>query len=274
MLRRIVIFAGGALVVLILLAIVIAAFGFPLLRYLSQPKNLPLAKRNGEALARVHGETIVAVVAHPDDAEWYAGGTLATLARHGNRVVVVDGTSGEKGGNLPNLGKIREGEQKRAGAIIGYSRIVYLRNPDRGLVDDAHFRRQLLDVFRQENPSILITFDAAQQALGYRHPDHRAAGEASLEVAVDFPTFRAAYLFSSASPNAIVDVTPVVKVKGQALAQNKSQRQGSSFARVFLRLFRFLPRSATENLEAGSAGPYPGIGIKFGEPFRLVRISH
>lgn len=273
-LKRIVLFSGGVLVVLFLLFVAVGYAAFPLLRYISRPKDPALAASNGRALARVHGETIVAVVGHPDDAEFYIGGTLATLVRNGNRLVLIDGTSGEKGGNLPNLAQVREEEQRRAGKIIGYSRIVFLRNPDRGLVNDARVRRQLSDIFEQEKPSILITFDAADQMVGYRHTDHRAAGAASLEVAEDFPTFREAYLFSSASPNVLVEVAPVAQIKGDASSQHRSQTMGSSWPRVLLRFFMIVPRRSTRSAGAGFTASYPEVGIKYGEPFRLVRISH
>ncbi len=274
MIRRILTVLGVAVLVLIILAVLAATVAFPLIRYLSRPKDLPLAKRNGEDLMRVHGQTIVVVIAHPDDAEWYAGGTLALLVRHGNRVVVVDGTSGEKGGNRPNLGAIREREQRNAGAIIGYRTIFFLHHPDRGLINDPVFRGQLEKIFQEERPSIVLSFDAPDQAFGYRHPDHYNAGAAALEVSEDFDTVRRLYLFSSANPNTIVDVTSVIRIKADALAQHKSQRQESGWARIFLRVLQYLiPQRQTGVGEgAGSAFAYPQIGIEFGEPYRLIRL--
>lgn len=277
MLRRIVKYGCGPAIVIAALLVVAAFAAFPLFRYLSRPADLPAARRNGQALARTRGQTVVVVTGHPDDSEFYTGGTLATLARNGNRVVLVVGTSGEKGGNgIPNLAKVREAEERRAGRIIGYSRIVFARNPDRELKNNARFRDQLRTVFEEERPGILITFDAAKQAVGYRHSDHIAAGAASLEVAKSFPTVREAYLFSSSSPNAIVEVAPQVDVKSRAASMHKSQMEGGTWTRYALRLLRFVfPGSSRRGVPAGMlASPYAEVGIKNGELFRLVRIDH
>lgn len=274
MLRRVLIFAGSGLAILVVLAIAFAYIALPLFRYVSRPRDVALAKQNGQALAKVHDETIVAVVAHPDDAEWYSGGTLGMLVRQRNRVVVVTSTSGEKGGSgMPNLGKVREAEQEKAADILGYSRVIFLHNPDRGLTDDARYREQLANVFQEEKPSILLTFDAAEPAFGYRHSDHAAAGETALAVARDDSTIEEAYLFSSASPDVLFEIAPIVKAKGQALEAHQSQRKGSAWARVFFRFFQFLPHTSGENLAVGSALRYPAMGVKYAEPFRLVRIA-
>ncbi|RJQ55931.1 MAG: PIG-L family deacetylase [Actinobacteria bacterium] len=276
LIKRILVIAGIAIAALLLILLLVALVAFPLMRYLSRPQDLGKAKRNGVEMSRLKGRTVVSVVAHPDDAEWYAGGALALLKENGNRVVVVVGTSGEQGGNgIPELAKTREAEQRRAGEILGYDRIVFARNPDRGLKNDRHFRSQLLDVFRQEKPDVLITFDSAQPAIGYRHSDHLAAGAASLEVAEDFETVRRAYLFSSANPDVLLEIAPVVEEKDAARQAHESQnepRQGA--AGWLLRLLRHIsPAGSRSGMRAGSANPYPEAGIEYGEPYRLLGLD-
>lgn len=274
-LKRVALVTGSAALFIVVVLVAFAYLAFPLMRYASRVRDPVEAKRNGDALAQTRDETVVAVIAHPDDAEWYAGGVLALLARRGNRVVVIDGTSGEKGGNgVPDLAKVREAEQREAGSIAGYSRIVFARNPDRGLTDDKHFRNQVRDVFEQEQPSVLITFDAEKQAIGYRHSDHRAAGAASLAVARTFPTVRTAYLFSSAEPNVLVEIAPVVGIKGRSRAAHKSQWTGRSGPAGWLvRALSFLvPNRANQGMRAGSASSYPEADVEYGEPYRLVKI--
>lgn len=274
MLRKVLVFAGAGVAVLLVLLIAFAYVALPLFRYLSRPRDPAQAKRNGQALSTLRDSTVLAVVAHPDDAEWYAGGTLAMLVRQRNRVVVVLGTSGEKGGNgIPNLARVREAEQGQAGRASGYSRIIFLHNPDRELASSPRLEEQLRNVFREEEPAVLLTFDAAQQAVGYRHADHIAAGEIALAVARTAPSVRKAYLFSSSSPNVLSEISPVLEVKGRAISAHKSQRMASSFARVFFGFFRFLPHTSGANLAVGSALSYPDLGVKYAEPFRLVRLS-
>lgn len=273
--KRVLVIAVTTIVVLLVLLIVAAYGAFPVFRYLSRVRDPAAAKHSGDALARLRGETVVAVTGHPDDAEVYVGGLLALLDRNGNRVVLIVGTSGEKGGNgIPNLAQVREGEQRRAGEILGYDRIVFARNPDRGLENNAHFRRQIREVFEQEQPTVLVTFDAESQSLPYRHPDHAAAGAASLAVAKQFPTVREAYLFSTATPNVLVEVAPYVELKVRAREAHKSQGMGNTRTRQLLSVLRYLPGLFSGNMRSGFTNPYPEVGIESGESYRLLKLSH
>ncbi len=42
-------------------------------------------------------KTVLVIAPHPDDAEFYAGGTLALWAQQGNRIILVTVTNGDKG---------------------------------------------------------------------------------------------------------------------------------------------------------------------------------
>lgn len=238
---------------------------FQLFNYLAKPRDLKQSKINGQKLSSIKNKTVITVVAHPDDVDWYTGGTLSVLHKNGNRVIVVVGTSGEKGGSgMPKLNKIREKEQIRAGEILGYDKVIFLRHPDRGLKPGSKFKSQLENIFKEYKPDILFTFDTEKEGYIYRHADHEAAGEASTEVAKDFPGIKTAYLFHSSRPNTIVDVSSVIKLKEKAMSVHQSQR--NSRAR---RIFRFIPIRPTSS---GSAQDYPKIGIKNGEAFRLFRL--
>ncbi len=46
---------------------------------------------------KIMPKTILVIVPHPDDAEFYAGGTLAGFARSGDRLIIVTTTDGSKG---------------------------------------------------------------------------------------------------------------------------------------------------------------------------------
>ena len=65
------------------------------------------------------------IVGHPDDAEFGVAGTAAAWIDAGARGWLVCGTSGDAGGEDPgldpfSLASIREEEQRRAAAIVGY----------------------------------------------------------------------------------------------------------------------------------------------------------
>lgn len=273
MLRRIVTIVAATTVALLVLLVILAYAAFPALQYFSRVRDPVTAKRRGSAIAGLRDRTVVVVVGHPDDADVYAGGLLAILARHENRVVLVVGTSGEKGGNgIPNLARVREREQRNAGKIIGYDRIVFARNPDRGLKNNPHFRDQIRRVFEEEEPDVLLTFDAPSQAIGYRHSDHIAAGAASLAVAKEFPSVRRAYLFSSATPNVLVEVKSAVELKTRAREQHVSQTTGNSTARTLLGILRYLPGLWGGDGRRLMAGSYRDVGVEYGEVYRLVRL--
>lgn len=231
---------------------------------LSEPADARVAKDRGDALLATTGSTVVAVVAHPDDVDWYTGGTLSALHRNGNRVVVVVGTSGEKGGNGPDLGERREDEQRRAGRILGYDEIIFLRLPDRGLEPDGDFRRRLKDIFERSQPKYVFSFDPVLEGYIYRHPDHEAAGRVAVQVAPDFPSIKRLYLFHTRQPDTLVDIGSLLGPKGRALEQHRSQREGP---RWFVRL---VPRVVARGFSRGFARPFPEVGVEAGELFRSV----
>jgi hypothetical protein len=79
---------------------------------------------------RIH--RVLCIVAHPDDAEFFCGGTLLLLARAGAEVDLVVVTSGDKGAreldlDRPTLAARREREQLAAARILRLSQ----RWPDR-----------------------------------------------------------------------------------------------------------------------------------------------
>lgn len=270
--KKIAIITSITIAIIILLILILVYSAFPLMSYLSRVRNPSAAKKAGEKIKNLRDATVVAVVGHPDDAEFYAGGLLAHLVRNNNRVVLVVGTSGEKGGNLKNLAETREEEQQMAGKIIGYDRIVFTRNPDRGLKNNAHFREQLTDIFKEENPSVLITFDDDSPAVGYRHSDHLAAGAASLQVANDFPSVQKAYLFSSASPNVLVEIAPYIELKMQGRQAHKSQSNANIWTRKLFSIF-FRRRATIRDNRNMFSNPYPEVGVRNGELYRLVALK-
>ena len=77
-----------------------------------------------------HSRALV-VVAHPDDAEFGCGGTLAKLVKEGMELGYVICTNGNKGSNDLNmtsekLAVIREAEQREASRVIGAKEITFL----------------------------------------------------------------------------------------------------------------------------------------------------
>jgi LmbE family N-acetylglucosaminyl deacetylase len=67
-------------------------------------------------------DRVLVVTAHPDDPEFGAGGTVATLAKEGREVTYVIVTNGNKGSSdraIARLALIREAEQRNAARALG-----------------------------------------------------------------------------------------------------------------------------------------------------------
>ncbi|WP_407571795.1 PIG-L deacetylase family protein [Deinococcus altitudinis] len=199
---------------------------------------------------------VLVVVGHPDDLEWYVGGTLRRLADSGADVQVVVATSGEKGPNrtgVTDLPAARLREQQAAGRINGYTRIRFLGLPDRGSAKDPRLLPDVQAIYREVQPDALVVFDPALPSLPYLHVDHQGTARAVLgfwrTLGADRPP---AYLFQTRRPGVAVDISAVMNTKERALAQHVTQNGGSA--------------SGMRNLFGGQA-----VGTRYAEYFRLLR---
>jgi LmbE family N-acetylglucosaminyl deacetylase len=111
---------------------------------------------------------VLAVGAHPDDAEIACGGTLAKLAQQGYRVGIIDLTDGEPTPGSPSP-EARLEEARQAAATLGVPIRVTLELPNRRLFDSFEARVALAKEFRRYRPRLVIGFgDKTPMA----SPDH------------------------------------------------------------------------------------------------------
>jgi LmbE family N-acetylglucosaminyl deacetylase len=145
----------------------------------------------------VDAERALVVFAHPDDAEFLCGGTIALWVRDGMEVDYVSATDGSAGWNGSDLGRdeiaaIRERELRDAADILGVRSVTFLGFRDGSLEPGFDLRRSITRQVRRARPDVIVTFDPSVLWAGRRyinHPDHRAVGEAVLAVcACDAPT--------------------------------------------------------------------------------------
>ena len=132
-------------------------------------------------------ERVLVVTAHPDDVDFGAGGTIATLTSRGIAVTYCICTDGDAGGSdhaVPRseIPRIRRAEQRAAGAVLGVHDVRYLGYRDGELEVTQSLRRDISRVIRQVRPNLVITQSAEinYDRIYASHPDHRAAGEAAL----------------------------------------------------------------------------------------------
>jgi LmbE family N-acetylglucosaminyl deacetylase len=119
------------------------------------------------------------ITAHPDDAEFMAGGTMAKLAAIGLDVTLAVATSGDKGTRDINmrpqeLAAIREREQREAAKVLGLHRCVFLGYPDGFLEEGNELRGHVVRLIRELQPDIIISWDGFRA--GFNHTDHRVVG--------------------------------------------------------------------------------------------------
>src|SRR5512133_2233529 len=96
-------------------------------------------------------ERILAVVAHPDDAEFLCAGTLARARADGAAIGIVTMCRGDKGQpatQVPNLTRVRKKEARAAARVLG-AELFLFGNSDGELSDGISNRRKLTDFFRR-----------------------------------------------------------------------------------------------------------------------------
>ncbi len=98
---------------------------------------------------------VIAVGAHPDDVEIGCGGTLAKLARQGQRVGIVDLTNGEPTPASPGP-DVRLMEAQEAAETLGVHKRVTLDLPNRRLFDTFEARVALAREFRRYQPRLVL----------------------------------------------------------------------------------------------------------------------
>jgi LmbE family N-acetylglucosaminyl deacetylase len=190
----------------------------------------------------VCNKKILVVVAHPDDAESFCGGTIARVVERGNLVSVVICTNGDRGSHdqqirPTDLFHMRQLEQDKARKILGIKEVTWLGYRDGELASTGDLRERIIRVIRQQQPDILMTFDPWKH---YEfHPDHRAVGFVTGEARMlaDLPWIcpeftleglspwhvPELYLFSAQEPNHFVDISATIDLKVRSRLAHRSQ---------------------------------------------------
>jgi LmbE family N-acetylglucosaminyl deacetylase len=195
------------------------------------------------------------VVAHPDDAEFMAAGTIATWVADGWDVHYVICTDASGGGAddaedvSPQARKvisdIRKREQRAACDALGAKEIIFLDYPDGQLEASLELRRELVRAFRHYRPSRVICQSPDRKwtpdyFIGAYHPDHLAAGLATISAVYpasqngwDFPELlqeglkphkiREVYFSGAPTSNFAVDISAAMDQKVASLRAHTSQ---------------------------------------------------
>lgn len=132
-------------------------------------------------------KTALAVVAHPDDADFGAAGTLAGWVDEGWEVTLLVCTHGEQGGfddeQHERMPEIRDREQRAASAELGITDVRFLQGYRDGWLQPTHeLQKDIVRVIRQVRPSRMVIQSSERdyQRINASHPDHLACGEATI----------------------------------------------------------------------------------------------
>ncbi|MHB8718884.1 MAG: PIG-L deacetylase family protein [Candidatus Dormibacteria bacterium] len=218
-------------------------------------------------------QRILVVVAHPDDCDFGCAASTARWTSEGREVsycIVTDGDAGGSDRSLSRaeMARIRRQEQTAAGAAVGVSDITFLGYPDGRLTPSLELRRDISRVIRQKLPQRVMTQSPERNwaRIFASHPDHLAAGEATLcavypdarnpfahpellaEEGLEPHTVDEVYLMSSMKGDVVVDVTDTFDRKLAALRCHRSQYDD------FEALAKRLRAWATANAEASNLG--------------------
>jgi LmbE family N-acetylglucosaminyl deacetylase len=191
----------------------------------------------------------LAIGAHPDDSEFWAGGTVAAWTAAGVEVSYLVLTDGEGGGSDPavpraDIPAIRRAEQQRAAAVLGVCDVRFLGLPEGSLImPSRELHLELVRAIRQIRPQRLITWSPEWNWARFRscHPDHLATGTSVLRAVYPdagnqfaFPflvereglepwTVRELWLLNSPHVNHYVDITETFDRKVEAVLAHASQ---------------------------------------------------
>ncbi len=134
-----------------------------------------------------HPKRVLIVAAHPDDAEFMAGGTLAHWSAQGASIhycLVTDGTGGSRDPEQTpeRLAAIRREEQINAARVLGSNDVTFLGYVDGRVEPTLELRFAIARVIRRVRPDIVITSDPnfRYSPTYINHPDHRAVADATL----------------------------------------------------------------------------------------------
>lgn len=228
---------------------------------------------------------ILVIVAHQDDIEFGAVGSVIRWTDAGAQVtycIVTDGAAGsnEKDVIYSELVERRKAEQMEAARIAGVSDVRFLDYPDGVLEPTLELRRDLTRLIRQIRPQRVVIMDPTTILLQsdtenyINHPDHRAAAQAALYAvfpsAESRPIFRELldeglephkvtdlYMLLTEKPNLAVDVTAVHDRKLQSLLAHRSQ-----IGEEVVDMVNGFDR------EAGKA-----VGVEYAETFRVMHLN-
>ena len=194
-------------------------------------------------------KTVLVIVAHADDMEFMAGGTIARMADQGYAIREVIATNNERGTLEPEwslqfTADARREEARRGAQALGVDPDIEFLGYEDGRLSETplnELRERCMRAIRRLRPDVLFTWDPF--APYENHQDHRAVAWAAMEAASfsHFPLYHPEhrdagleshyvgeqYFFAKAPQdvNKAVDISAYIDRKIEALCQHVSQME-------------------------------------------------
>jgi bacillithiol biosynthesis deacetylase BshB1 len=216
---------------------------------------------------------LLAIVAHPDDAELLCGGSLLVAAEAGHRTGVLDLTGGEAG--TAGTAELRAEEARAASEILGLAVRRSAGLPDGALENSPDARYLVAGILRELRPDTVIAMWPEA-----RHPDHRAASRLAHDACfvaglakapIPGDPFRPrkvlyamAYREHAPKPTLVVDISAQMEDKLEAIFAYGSQFEGKT---AMGEVYPGGERPLRDQLRVHAAYYGGLIRVEYGEPF-------
>ena len=152
---------------------------------------------------------LMMITAHPDDAEFNAGGLMLKWAGAGQQILILcltDGSAGHHQLRKEKLASIRQDEALNAADLLG-AKVIIWDVADGELTASVEHRQLLISAIRQYKPDLVVTHRTADY-----HPDHRACAQLVMD---------ACYLLQV--PNIVPEVTALKRIPPVLLFADRFQ---------------------------------------------------
>ena len=185
---------------------------------------------------------VVCLAPHPDDETLGCGGALAIHRNAGDPVKVVFLTNGGAGDSKATMDReayvaLRRREAERACRILGITDVEFWSYTDRNLAGARGALLQLIRLIDEYDPQLVYVPSPMEF-----HPDHRAACFLLCDaIAGHNGDFEVAF-YELGQPiciNRLIDITPVMKQKKDAISAYESQLREQPYDELCLSLDRY-----------------------------------
>lgn len=212
-------------------------------------KNLRMEK-----VGKLKEKRVLVLSPHPDDDILGCGGTLRIYHQMGADITAVYMTDGRKGGSgrydEDELVLIRKDEARKAAAILGIDRLIFLNSRDTEISCTHKTVKELSDILEDIKPDVIFL-----PFLLDNHRDHLATNaifvEASKNLYKEIMCCGYEVWTPITTANCIVDITETISIKMAALGEHKSQMTEINLVDAAVGLSKY--RGAIHNLRDSNA---------------------